>query len=314
MLYQILWLPPTASQDQIKSNYKQMAMAVHPDRNQQQLEKASVAFREIEHAHAILSNPVTRIVYDEYGDAGLKLYGYFKGQFEELRGSEELKKKVLCRYKAVKIMDENTKAIEKLEKQKIKIRGSMLYYFLLNAKSWNGGLPFMRIAGIDYSANLKHKYGSIGLSVEGKDGELYPKLTNTVSWSFIYMQKSINLSLENDLMNPANFYLEFAKWNLESMYLNFTNSSYKVGLTFSDMTPNITLRQIYSAEKIYAQTYQQIGLSGISGGALVSKSVNITDSTVYSTSVRTNFTDYNWANKLQVNLNSNIAVSLKMVR
>jgi hypothetical protein len=79
------------------------------------------------------------------------------------------------------------------------------------------------------------------------------------------------------------------------------------------MVPTLTFRQIYSAENIYLHTYQHIGLEGVTGGALVSKSVNMTKSSVYSTSMRTNFSDFNFSNKLKVGLNDNVSVIFKMV-
>lgn len=66
--YEILGLPKTASQDEIKAAYRKMAMQHHPDRNKEA--GAEEKFKEISEAYAALSDPEKRRVYDQYGHSG----------------------------------------------------------------------------------------------------------------------------------------------------------------------------------------------------------------------------------------------------
>lgn len=75
-LYEILGVPKDASEDDIKRAYRKLALKYHPDKNPGNLE-ATERFKEINHAHAVLSVPTRRKVYDEYGDMGLKLMQQF---------------------------------------------------------------------------------------------------------------------------------------------------------------------------------------------------------------------------------------------
>lgn len=77
--------------------------------------------------------------------------------------------------------------------------------------------------------------------------------------------------------------------------------------------PSLTFRQIYSAENVYVQLFQQVNWSGISGGFLVSKAIPITDNVTFTSSFRSNIMDHNWHNKLKFALNKNISLSFKVV-
>lgn len=48
-------------------------------------------------------------------------------------------------------------------------------------------------------------------------------------------------------------------------------------------------------------------------GVLASKALSINDSTTYTNSVRTNFRDYTWLQKLRIELNKNVAFAFKVV-
>ncbi|MBX7221413.1 MAG: J domain-containing protein [Blastocatellia bacterium] len=61
-LYQILELPPTASEREIRSAYRKLARLHHPDVSQSP--EAGVRFAEISEAYHILINPETRRQYD----------------------------------------------------------------------------------------------------------------------------------------------------------------------------------------------------------------------------------------------------------
>ena len=62
--YKILGVEKTATEDEIKSAYRKLAMKWHPDRNPDNLEEAKNKFAEINEAYETLSNPEKRQQYD----------------------------------------------------------------------------------------------------------------------------------------------------------------------------------------------------------------------------------------------------------
>ncbi|KAL1992593.1 hypothetical protein VTN49DRAFT_4625 [Thermomyces lanuginosus] len=70
-LYDILGVPPTASESQLKTAYKKGALKYHPDKNKDNPDAAE-KFKELSRAYEILSDPQKRQIYDQYGEEGLE--------------------------------------------------------------------------------------------------------------------------------------------------------------------------------------------------------------------------------------------------
>lgn len=68
--YDILEVSRTASDQEIKSSYRKLALKYHPDRNQGD-KKAEEKFKEAAEAYAILSDADKRARYDRFGHAGV---------------------------------------------------------------------------------------------------------------------------------------------------------------------------------------------------------------------------------------------------
>lgn len=65
--YEILGVPKTAGEPEIKKAYRKLAMEFHPDRNQGD-KAAEEKFKKINEAYAVLSDEPKRKQYDTYGD------------------------------------------------------------------------------------------------------------------------------------------------------------------------------------------------------------------------------------------------------
>jgi len=68
--YEVLGVPKTASESDIKSGYRKMALKHHPDRNPDD-KAAEEQFKEAAKAYAILADPEKRSRYDRFGHAGV---------------------------------------------------------------------------------------------------------------------------------------------------------------------------------------------------------------------------------------------------
>lgn len=82
--YEILGVKSTASEEEIKKNYRKIAMQYHPDRNPGD-KKAEDLFKEAAEAYEVLSDRQKRDIYDHYGHEGLSNTGFrgFSG-FEDI--------------------------------------------------------------------------------------------------------------------------------------------------------------------------------------------------------------------------------------
>ena len=68
--YEILGVPRTASEQEIKSAYRKLALKYHPDRNPGDHE-AEDRFKEAAEAYGVLGDPDKRRRYDTYGHAAV---------------------------------------------------------------------------------------------------------------------------------------------------------------------------------------------------------------------------------------------------
>ncbi|XP_028638668.1 dnaJ homolog subfamily C member 5G isoform X1 [Grammomys surdaster] len=75
-LYAVLELKKGAQDEDIKKAYRKLALQYHPDKNPEN-PLATDIFKEINRAHAILTDPTKRKIYDRHGSLGLYLYDHF---------------------------------------------------------------------------------------------------------------------------------------------------------------------------------------------------------------------------------------------
>lgn len=68
--YEVLGVSKDASQNEIKSQYRKLALKFHPDRNKS--DDAADHFKEVSEAYAVLSDPEKRKIYDQYGHQGVE--------------------------------------------------------------------------------------------------------------------------------------------------------------------------------------------------------------------------------------------------
>jgi len=67
--YEVLGVSKNASENEIRSKFRKLALKYHPDKNKSP--DAAVRFKEISEAYAVLSDKDKRRVYDLYGHAGV---------------------------------------------------------------------------------------------------------------------------------------------------------------------------------------------------------------------------------------------------
>ncbi|XP_071780109.1 dnaJ homolog subfamily C member 5 [Centroberyx gerrardi] len=77
-LYSVLGLEKTCTQEDIRKSYRKLALKYHPDKNPAN-PNTTDKFKEVNHAHSVLSDATKRKIYDQYGSLGL----YVAEQFGE---------------------------------------------------------------------------------------------------------------------------------------------------------------------------------------------------------------------------------------
>ncbi|MBI4281893.1 MAG: molecular chaperone DnaJ [Chloroflexi bacterium] len=81
--YSVLGVPRNASQEEIRTKFRRLALEFHPDRNKDP--GAQEKFKEINAAYQVLSDPQKRAQYDHFGHAGV---GAGRGAGRGFEGSE----------------------------------------------------------------------------------------------------------------------------------------------------------------------------------------------------------------------------------
>lgn len=67
--YEILGVPRNASEEEVKRAYRRLALKWHPDKNPDNSESARKVFQEVSEAYEVLSDPVKRRNYDQFGSS-----------------------------------------------------------------------------------------------------------------------------------------------------------------------------------------------------------------------------------------------------
>ncbi|CAD8133633.1 unnamed protein product [Paramecium pentaurelia] len=70
--YVTLGISRTATPEEIKKQYRKLALQWHPDKNPENKEKAQEMFKQIGEAYTVLSDIEKRKIYDQYGHQGME--------------------------------------------------------------------------------------------------------------------------------------------------------------------------------------------------------------------------------------------------
>src|SRR5574344_929037 len=79
--YEVLGVSKTATDDELKKAYRQLAKKYHPDANPNNRAESEAKFKEINEAYETLSNPQKRQMYDQFGADGPQGFNGAGGPF-----------------------------------------------------------------------------------------------------------------------------------------------------------------------------------------------------------------------------------------
>lgn len=79
--YEVLGVSREASEQELKSAYRRLALQHHPDRNLSNKHEAEEKFKELSEAYGVLADPDKRAAYDRFGHAGVSSSGGYAPDF-----------------------------------------------------------------------------------------------------------------------------------------------------------------------------------------------------------------------------------------
>jgi molecular chaperone DnaJ len=79
--YDVLGVGRNATEQEIKSAYRKMALQYHPDRNPERKEESEEKFKEVTEAYSVLADPQKRAAYDRFGHAAVAGTGVYTPDF-----------------------------------------------------------------------------------------------------------------------------------------------------------------------------------------------------------------------------------------
>lgn len=79
--YEVLGVSRNASEQELKSAYRKLALQYHPDRNPENKHEAEEKFKELSEAYSVLADAEKRAAYDRFGHAGVSGTGTYTPDF-----------------------------------------------------------------------------------------------------------------------------------------------------------------------------------------------------------------------------------------
>ncbi|MDD3999565.1 MAG: DnaJ domain-containing protein, partial [Bacilli bacterium] len=77
--YEVLGIPKTATEDEIKKAYRTLAKKYHPDVSEEK--NSAEKFKEVQEAYEVLSDPTKREQYNQFGHEGPQMGGFDGSNF-----------------------------------------------------------------------------------------------------------------------------------------------------------------------------------------------------------------------------------------